>query len=276
MSSIREIKRQLETAAHGIESLDADLAAGRLAPDEHARQRAQRERETGRLFLILRQAQRDSTTPAPRETNPAAAAGTQWWHRPVVLAPAAAGLLVLGMGGGVAISLWNAEPRRPAAVANTPLALPPGVGSEAPGGAPAAMSQLELQGLRLAVTREAAPIDTMLRLAHIDLDAGRLDLARVLYDRVLKREPQNAEAIAHQGGVLYREGRVDEALAKVEAALRIDPTYVHAHWDRVQYLYHGKRDLPGAIKAGEAFLKIVPDGPDADTIRKLMAEARGR
>jgi len=129
---------------------------------------------------------------------------------------------------------------------------------------------------KIAVTREDAPIDTMLRLAHIDLDAGRLDLARVLYDRVLKREPQNAEAIAHQGGVLYGEGRVDEALAKVEAALRIDPTYVHAHWDRVQYLYHGKRDLPGAIKAGEAFLKIVPDGPDADTIRKLMAEARGR
>jgi hypothetical protein len=62
----------------------------------------------------------------------------------------------------------------------------------------------------------------------------------------------------------------------VEAALRIDPAYVHAHWDRVQYLYHGKRDLPAAIKAGEAFLKIVPDGPDADTIRKLMAEARGR
>lgn len=276
MSSVREIKRQLETAAHAIESLDADLAAGRLTPDEHARQRAERERETGRLFLILRQTQRESTTPAPREADPPAAAGTPWWRRPVVLASAAAVLLVLGVGGGMAISLWNAEPRRPAVVANAPLALPPGVGSDAPGGAAAAMTQFELQGLRLAVTREDAPIDSMLRLAHIDLDAGRLALARVLYDRVLKREPQNAEAIAHQGGVLYQEGRVDEALAKVEAALRIDPTYVHAHWDRVQYLYHGKRDFPGTIKAGEAFLKIVPDGPDADSIRKLMAEARGR
>jgi tetratricopeptide (TPR) repeat protein len=272
MSSLREIKRQLEAAAHAIDSLDADLAAGRLTSDEHARQRAEREREAGRLFLILRQTQREAATPAAREAEPPpAAAAAPWWRSPLVLAPAAVVLLVLGVGGGVAISRWNAEPRRPAAVGNAPLALPPGVGSEA-----APMSQFELQGLRLAVAREDAPIDSLLRLAHIDLDAGRLDIAKGLYDRVLAREPKNVEAITHQGGVLYQEGRVDEALAKVEAALRIDPAYVHAHWDRVQYLYHGKRDYPGTIKAGEAFLKVVPDGPDAETIRKLMAEARGR
>jgi len=28
------------------------------------------------------------------------------------------------------------------------------------------------------------------------------------------------------------------------------------------------------VKAGEAFLKVVPDGPDADNIRRLMTEAR--
>jgi tetratricopeptide (TPR) repeat protein len=138
------------------------------------------------------------------------------------------------------------------------------------------MSPLDLQALRLASTRDDAPIESVLRLAHIDLDAGRLDMARALYDRVLAREPQNAEAITHHGSILYQEGRVDEALAKVEAALRIDPSYIHAHWDRVQYLFHGKRDFAGAVKAGEAFLKVVPDGPDADNIRRLMTEARQR
>ena len=76
------------------------------------------------------------------------------------------------------------------------------------------------------------------------------------------------------GGVLYQEGRVDEALAKVEEALRIDPRYIHAHWDRTQYLFYGKRDFAAAVKAAEAFLEVVPQGPDADNVRKLMAEAR--
>lgn len=79
----------------------------------------------------------------------------------------------------------------------------------------------------------------------------------------------------HRAGCgIYQEGRIDDALKKVEEALRIDPTYVHARWDRTQYLFHGKRDFPAAAKAAEEFLKVVPEGPDADNVRKLMAEAR--
>ncbi len=277
MSSIREIKRQLDAAAQTIEALDAEHAAGRLAADEHAHRRAEREREVGRLFLILRQAQRETPRPAveaPATSEPA----VPWWRTPGPLVFAAAVVLALGIAGGVAVYRWSGEPARPAAVAGAPLALPPGIGTETSDTAPAQapMSPIEIQALRLAVTRDDAPIPSMLRLAHIDLDAGRLDEARALYDRVIGRDPKNAEAITHQGSVLYQEGKVDEALAKVEAALRLDPTYVHAHWDRVQYRFHGKRDFPGTIAAGEAFLKVLPDGPDADAVRKLMAEAKRR
>ena len=95
-----------------------------------------------------------------------------------------------------------------------------------------------------------------------------------MWEGVLAREPRNVEAITHVGGVLYQEGRVDEALAKVEEALRIDPRYIHAHWDRTQYLFHGKRNFAAAIKAAETFLEVVPQGPDADNVRKLLTEAR--
>ena len=84
------------------------------------------------------------------------------------------------------------------------------------------------------------------------------------------------EAITHLGAVAYQEGRVDEALAKVEEALRIDPGYIHAHWDRTQYLFYGKRDFPGVVKAGEAFLRVLPKGADADNVRRLMGEARAQ
>ena len=122
--------------------------------------------------------------------------------------------------------------------------------------------------------REDAPIQSLLQLGHAALDQGRLDEARLLYERVLAREPRNVEAITHMGGVLFKEGRMDDALATVEGALRVDPRYVHAHWDRTQYLFYGKRDFPAAIIAARAFLAVVPEGPDADSVRKLMAEAQ--
>jgi tetratricopeptide (TPR) repeat protein len=276
MSSLKEIKRQLDTTARAIAALDAELSVDRVSAEDHARQRAEHERELGRLYLLLRQHQRAAHSEAsdPARSDPPRAPST-WWRHPAMLASAAAMILIAGAGAGVVLTRWSAEPARPVTGTGAPLTFPPGVGSSAPEGTSAApMNPIELQALRLAATRNDAPIDDLLRLAHIDLDAGRLDLARGLYDRVLVRDPKNAEAITHQGSILYHEGRTDEALAKVETALRIDPSYIHAHWDRVQYLFHGKRDFAGAVKAGEAFLKVVPDGPDADNVRRLIAEAR--
>jgi tetratricopeptide (TPR) repeat protein len=97
-----------------------------------------------------------------------------------------------------------------------------------------AHERIELGALRRAAAREDTPIPSLLQLAHVALDQDRLDEARRVYGRVLAREARNVEAITHLGAVLYQEGRVDEALAKVEEALRIDPAYIHAHWDRTQ------------------------------------------
>ena len=261
MSRIRDIKRQLEMASEAIEALDADLAAGRLGVEEHGRQRAEREREAGRLFVSLRRGQRETgghragQQPAPAGPRPA------WFRSPLAMGAASVLLVVVGVGR------WFTGTQEAAAPAP---ALSP-----APAGDPSAlMTEIELRALRQVAAREDAPIQSLLQLGHVALDKGRLDEARLLYERVLAREPRNGEAITHLGGVLFQEGRVDEALAKVEAALRVDPGYVHAHWDRTQYLFYGKRDFPAAVTAAQAFLAVVPQGPDADSVRKLMAEAQ--
>ena len=267
MSRIRDIKRQLEMASEAIEALDADLAAGRLGVEEHGRQRAEREREAGRLFVTLRRGQRETgghragPQPAPAGPRPA------WFRSPLAMGAASVLLVVVGVGAGVGVGRWFTGAQEAAAPAP---ALSP-----APAGDPSAlMTEIDLQALRQVAAREDAPIQSLLQLAHVALDRGRLDEARLVYERVLAREPRNVEAITHIGGVLFQEGRVDEALAKVEAALRVDPGYVHAHWDRTQYLFHGKRDFPAAVTAAQAFLAVVPQGPDADSVRKLMAEAQ--
>jgi tetratricopeptide (TPR) repeat protein len=264
MSRIGEIKRQLEAAAEGIEALDADLAAGRLSIDEHAQRRPEHEREAGRLFVSLRREQRESR--GRRIEQPPATADSQdrWLRSPLVMMAAAVLLLVVGVGGGVTVGRWFSETGVPADAPRATSA----------GGPPAAMTGIGLQALQALADRENAPIPAQLKMAHEALDQGRLDEARQAYQRILARDPRNVEAITHIGSVLYQEGHIDDALKKIEEALRIDPAYIHAHWDRTQYLFYGKRDFPAAAKAAEAFLRVVPEGPDADNVRKLMAEAQ--
>jgi len=267
MSRIKQIKSQLDAVSQAIEALDADLAAGRLDGADHGRRRAEHEREGGRLFVSLRRAQREAEARRPGQPLATAERRAGWLQSPPAIVAIGSLLLVVGVGAGVVGSGW---PGGRQAVGPPVTAPAPASGS----GPSALMSDIELGALRRAVAREDTPTPGLLQLAHVALDQGRLDEARGVYGRVLAREAGNVEAMTHVGAVLYREGRVDEALAKVDEALRIDPSYIHAHWDRTQYLFYGKRDFSAAVKAAEAFLQVLPKGPDADSVRKLMGGAQ--
>lgn len=266
MSRIKQIKSQLEAVTQAVDTLDADLAAGRLTSDEHRRRRAEHEREAGRLFVDLRRAQREG-----RQTEQLAATAerrTEWLRSPPVIVAAGVLLLVVGVGAGMVGVRWLGGRQG----AGAPITVP----AASAGGPSVLVGDIELRALRQAAAREDTPIASLLELAHTALDQGRIAEARDTYRRVLAREPRNVEAITHLGAVAYQEGRVDEALAKVDEALRIDPGYIHAHWDRTQYLFYGKRDFPGVVRAGEAFLRVLPKGADADSVRRLMAEAQAQ
>jgi len=107
------------------------------------------------------------------------------------------------------------------------------------------------------------------------LDEGRVPAAIWAYQRVLGRNPRNAEALTHMGLILYQGGHVDEGLGRVEEAIRANPKYAHAHWDRAQMPW-GKKDYAGVVRALEAFLALVPTGEDAGRARAMLAEARRR
>lgn len=269
MSRIKQIKRRLEAVSQAIETLDADLAAGRLDREDHRGRRAEQEREGGRLFVDLRRAQREAEERRPEQAPAAAARRAGWLRSPPVIVAIGSLLLVVGVGAGVVGSRWSGGRQ----AVGAPVAAP----ASASGSGPSAlMGDIELRALRQAAAREDVPIPSLLQLGHVALDQGRLDEARDVYGRVLAREARNVEAITHLGAVLYQEGRLDEALAKVDEALRIDSAYVHAHWDRTQYLFYGKRDFPASVKAAEALLRVLPEGPDTDSVRRLLAEARAK
>lgn len=48
--------------------------------------------------------------------------------------------------------------------------------------------------------------------------------------------PYDLEALTHVGLIVYRANHVDQALARIDQALRIDPRYHHALRDRARAL----------------------------------------
>jgi len=183
---------------------------------------------------------------------------------PLALTLGAGLLVVLGVSVGLILGSSTskeglAAPRQAAAVS-------------AAAGTPAISAELEM--LRKGVEREDAPSKKLLAFAHLALDEGQLPAAIWAYKRVLAREPRNVEAITHMGLILYQGKHLDEALARIEEAIRLDPKYAHAYWDRANLLLTGKKDYAAAQKALGAFLALVPSGPDADRARAMLAEAR--
>jgi tetratricopeptide (TPR) repeat protein len=128
---------------------------------------------------------------------------------------------------------------------------------------------------RARLLQNPGDIEALLGLAHVHLDQQRLDEAEAVYRQVLAKEPKNAEAIDHLGTVMLARGQADSALRQYDQALTIQPTYVHALWDKASLLQQVKKDYPAAIRAWEDFRRVVgPESKDGKTAQGFINETR--
>lgn len=262
MSAAEDLKRQLEASYAAIRELDEDLAAGRLSSADHIDLKQRSERQAAALLRRLRQAEAEERPGRTRAAAARPALGVRL-RSPLALTLGAVLLLLAGATMGVLLGRSSDERASGATAASAARATPGG-----------AVVSPELESLRKTVEAEAAPTKQLLAFAHLALDEGQIPAAIWAYKRVLAREPRNAEGITHMGIILYQGGHTDQGLARVEEALRIDPKYAHARWDRAQMLFVGKKDYAAAARAIEEFLALVPTGEDAVRARAMLEEAR--
>jgi len=78
------------------------------------------------------------------------------------------------------------------------------------------------------VERDAGAWPARLRLAHLELDAGRTEAAAAHYEAVVRVHPLAAEAWAGLGVARHRQGRDPEAAAALDRALALDPAVQNA------------------------------------------------
>ena len=115
----------------------------------------------------------------------------------------------------------------------------------------------------------------MLRLAQLERTAGRRDSARQMIDELLKREPQNAEALTVLSGWHLRDGDKEGALARARAAVQADPASAPAHFAVGEALADAKQ-FDEAVKALNEVLRLNPRMAAAQLLLSRLQLASGQ
>jgi cytochrome c-type biogenesis protein CcmH/NrfG len=262
-----QLAEDKRAALRALRELEFEHGAGHVSDADYADLRARYEAETA---AILSEEDRLGVTAEPAAAAPAPAAPRRsGWRHPAAIAVGGLALVTFGVALGVGIVRYT-EPD-PNAGAPMPGSRPM-AGPEAPSAANAP---------RGPVT--PAMLQGMLQAARSSLFAGRYSEAMAAYQAVLKRDPNNVDAMTHMGliAAIAAQGEhgpemVNRALDLFERALALDPNYPPALLYRGQVLYEVRQDVPGAIKSWEKFVAVTPPGEDRDRVAKMLADARGK
>jgi Flp pilus assembly protein TadD len=83
----------------------------------------------------------------------------------------------------------------------------------------------------------------------------------------------SADAVYNQGIILWNQGKIAEAKAKFEEALKADPNHADSHYQMgMALLNEGK--LPDAVGAFEKYLALAPTGQFATQAKTMVAQLK--
>jgi len=264
-----QLAEDKRAALRALRELEFEHGAGHVSDADYADLRARYESETA---IILADLDRlgPASAAAPADAGapaPAPRAGFRAGFRhPAVIAVEAVALVTFGVALGVGIVRYT-EPD-------------PMVGAPPPGSRP--MAGMDAPSAANAPRGPVTPemLQGMLQAARASLFARRYNEAIAAYQAVLKRDPTNVDAMTHMGliAAIAAQGEhgaemVDRALDLFDRALALDPNYPPALLYRGQVLYEVRKDVPGAIKAWEKFVKVAPAGEERERVVKMLADA---
>jgi tetratricopeptide (TPR) repeat protein len=264
-----QLEESKRAALRALRELEFEHASGHVGDADYADLRARYEAEAAQIFSELdRLASTQKAVEAPAPAAEVVVRRVGWRH-PAALTVAAVALVTFGVALGVGIVRFT-EP-------DTSMASAPGGGGQGPMMAEPSAANAP----KGPVTPEM--LQGMLAAARQSLYAGRYNEAMRAYQAVLKRDPNNVNALTHLGLMagIAAQGQhgpemIERALDLFDRALTLEPDYPPALLYRGQVLYEVRKDLPGAIKSWERFVAVSPPGEDRERVVKMIAEARAQ
>ncbi len=108
------------------------------------------------------------------------------------------------------------------------------------------------------------------------LAAGQAVEAIKRYDEVLQLQPDNPEALAYRGWLLYQTGDpdlIDEGKGLIADAVAADASYPDAHFF-LGFVRREDGDLQAALDQWDAYLALDPPADAAQAVRQSATEVR--
>ena len=133
-----------------------------------------------------------------------------------------------------------------------------------------------VQHVRAALKENNANVKAyeVLALVYYDLgrfrDAGRFELAKLVCDAGLEKDPKSASLHNTRGLVLLKQKELTLALGSFEKAVKFDPNFFPAHMN-LGALTFNYRDYETSYRHYDLAVKIMPDNLDAQVARAVSA-----
>ncbi|MCS5636194.1 MAG: metallopeptidase family protein [Myxococcota bacterium] len=109
-------------------------------------------------------------------------------------------------------------------------------------------------------------LDQAMEASH----GGRIEEALAWLEEALKANPSGAEAHNGRGEILWDEGRVEESLHEFERAIAVDPKFGTAHLNRIELLVEEVGEFETALEVCDELMAGLPELPRLD--RQFQAE----
>jgi tetratricopeptide (TPR) repeat protein len=171
---------------------------------------------------------------------------------------------IMGTGGDLGSSASRAYA--------APAAPPPTQAT--PATASGLVNEAELRRYQDILTRNPKDFATATIVGNLLYDAGRYAEAIPYYQQAFALDSKNANLSTDLGTALWYSGRPDEALAQYRKSLAADPKHAQTFFNMGIVRLEGKQDPMGAIEAWSDLLVKNPGYPEADKVKRLMAEAQ--
>ena len=221
------------------------------------------------------------------QTTPTASSDVPW--RPVQVIVLAAICLVIGLvlgyllrGSAPTAAQSTAAVQGMVAPAAPAASMP---AAPSPASSPKEYPKMTLDDMKRMADTKAAPVlaklkqnpndaDALNQLGIMYRDTHQFKEAEGYYEKSLEVNPKKVNARVDLASCLYYTGDADGAIVQLNKALTYDPTHPGALMNLGIIKIEAKKDALGAIAAWEKLLKLNPDFPQKDVVRRMIERAQ--
>ena len=135
-------------------------------------------------------------------------------------------------------------------------------------------SQAEKELQRALTIKGSDTVDLKIKLGIVTLRQSKLPAAVAAFREATSAEPDNALAQFNLGVALLESGDLDGAEKALRRAYQIEGAKMPGAQLQLGQLYFRKKDYPKAIEAFEAYLRDLPNAPNAAQVREAVDKLR--